>query len=516
MDPQIDFSELYKHSGGRCTWSPDGKYLAVASKSTLVVRDVEDMSVVNLFNCADEIKHIEWSFDSMYILCGIYGRALVDVWCVHKTDWTCRITEGAAGMVNARWAPDGRHVLTIAEFSLHMTVWSLLDGTALKLAAPKHPDAGLAFSPDTGMFMAVAHRRQSRDVIILYDTETWNRVSDFEPDTRDAADVTWSTDGTTLLVTDCAIDYNLLVYRPDGHRLSRYVAYEHALGIKSAAWSPSGQLLAVGSYDESVRILSSATWKPIVEYVHAHTISAQSRVHVYREVVSAAVESGAGASAGAHGDTTELTNALTTEYQIETQSCRLIVVDSKPLKKNPSGLPRVGIGMMAWSPDNQYLATRNDSTPHVVYVWETAKLSMCAALIHQTPVRSLKWHPKETRLAICVGTPKVFLWSPEGASWFDLPANNFDVRGLRWNPTGCALVMLHTNVLCSAFFGLHPEKAVELETKDVVPSMEEEELVENVVVMSSSERGERGRGKGKKEEEVEVEAEKEKNISSHA
>ena len=98
-DPAIDFSELYKHSGGHCTWSPDGKYLAVATKSTLVIRDVDDMSVVNLFNCADEIKHIEWSFDSMYILCGIYGRAIVDVWCVHKTDWTCRITEGVAFLV---------------------------------------------------------------------------------------------------------------------------------------------------------------------------------------------------------------------------------------------------------------------------------------------------------------------------------------------------------------------------------------------------------------------------------
>ena len=184
--PQIDFSELYKHSGGHCTWSPDGKYLAVASKSTLVVRDVDDMSVVNLFNCADEIKHVEWSFDSMYILCGIYGRAVVDVWCVHKTDWTCRITEGVAGMVHALWSPDGRHILTVAEFQLHMTVWSLLDGSALQLAAPKYGETSLAFSPGSGAFMAALHRRQSRDVVMLYDTDTWKRVSDFEPDTRDA------------------------------------------------------------------------------------------------------------------------------------------------------------------------------------------------------------------------------------------------------------------------------------------------------------------------------------------
>ena len=465
-DPAIDFSELYKHSGGHCTWSPDGKYLAVATKSTLVIRDVDDMSVVNLFNCADEIKHIEWSFDSMYILCGIYGRAIVDVWCVHKTDWTCRITEGVAGMVSARWTPDGRHILTIAEFQLHMTAWSLLDGTAVKLQAPKHPIAGLDFSPGTGTFMVVAHRRQSKDVIMIYDTETWKRVCDFEPETRDVADIKWSPNGTALLLTDCAIDYNMLIYRPDGTCLSRYQAYENALGIKSSAWSnTTGELLAIGSYDESVRILSSSTWKPIVEYVHAHSISSQSRVHVYREVVSS-------------------DNNLMTEYAIETQSCKLIVVNSqKPKSKSnkisslSDGLPRIGVGIIAWSPDNLYLATRNDSTPHVVYIWETSKLSMCAALIHKTPVRSLKWHPNETKLAICVGTPKVFIWSPDGASWFDTPADNFDVRGLRWNPTGCALVMLHTTVLCSAFMGDHPLKKNE-SSDDLMPSGE----VENVVV----------------------------------
>jgi WD40 repeat protein len=445
-DPQIDFSELYKHSGGHCSWSPDGKYLAVASNSSLVVRDVDDMSVVNLFNCADEIKRVEWSFDSMYILCGIYGRAVVDVWCVNKTDWTCRITEGVAGMVHSQWSPDGRHIVTVAEFQLHMTVWSLLDGTAIQLPAPKHPTS-ISFSPGSGAFAAVLHRCQSRDVVMLYDSETWKRVSNFEPETRDASDISWSTDGTALLITDCAIDYNMVIYRPDGVRLSKYVAYKNALGIKSTSWSPSGELLAVGSFDESVRVLSSATWKPIVEYVHSHSISAQSRVQVYREVVALKSDD-------------EIDEAMTTEYIIEKQSCKLIVVDSNPStkgNKSSDGLPKLGVGMMSWSPDNEYLATRNDSTPHVVYIWETAKLSMCAALIHKTPVRSFKWHPNKAKLFICVGTPKIFIWSPEDTSWIDVPISNFDVRGLRWNPTRSALVMLHTNVLCTAYFDENPK-----------------------------------------------------------
>jgi WD40 repeat protein len=43
------------------------------------------------------------------------------------------------------------------------------------------------------------------------------------------------------------------VYQPDGRELAVFSAYEHALGVKTVAWSPSSQLLAIGSYDQKVR-----------------------------------------------------------------------------------------------------------------------------------------------------------------------------------------------------------------------------------------------------------------------
>ena len=173
---EIDFSELYKHSGGLVRWSPDGRYLAVACGTQLVLRHVRDCSIAQIYACADLVEHVSWSFDSQYVLCACYQRATVDVWSVERPDWTCRITEGAAGMASARWGPDGRHVLTVAAFQLHLTVWSLLDGSATKLEGPKHagPEQGICFSPDTDL-MAVAHRRACKDVVTVYNTETWSR-----------------------------------------------------------------------------------------------------------------------------------------------------------------------------------------------------------------------------------------------------------------------------------------------------------------------------------------------------
>lgn len=38
-----------------------------------------------------------------------------------------------------------------------------------------------------------------------------------------------------------------------GKQLAVYQAYSDALGVRTAAWDPSGQFLAVGSYDQKVR-----------------------------------------------------------------------------------------------------------------------------------------------------------------------------------------------------------------------------------------------------------------------
>jgi hypothetical protein len=48
------------------------------------------------------------------------------------------------------------------------------------------------------------------------------------------------------------LQYKILLYSLDGRLLSAYCAYEWSLGIKSVAWSPSSQFLAIGSYDGKV------------------------------------------------------------------------------------------------------------------------------------------------------------------------------------------------------------------------------------------------------------------------
>lgn len=57
------------------------------------------------------------------------------------------------------------------------------------------------------------------------------------------------------------LQYKILLYSLDGRLLSAYCAYEWSLGIKSVAWSPSSQFLAIGSYDGKVGN-GSGDWPP--------------------------------------------------------------------------------------------------------------------------------------------------------------------------------------------------------------------------------------------------------------
>lgn len=51
----------------------------------LVVRDVSTLQILQLYTCLDQISHMDWSSDSLFILCAMYKRGLVQVGYVKMT-----------------------------------------------------------------------------------------------------------------------------------------------------------------------------------------------------------------------------------------------------------------------------------------------------------------------------------------------------------------------------------------------------------------------------------------------
>lgn len=455
----MEFSDTYKHTGP-CCFSPDSRYLAIAVDYRLVIRDVVTLKVVQLYSCMDKISNIEWALDSEYILCGLYKRAMVQAWSLSQPEWTCKIDEGPAGIAHARWSPDSRHIITTSDFQLRLTVWSLVNTACIHIQWPKHASKGVSFTQD-GKFAAIATRRDCKDYVNLLSCHTWEVMGTFTVDTIDLADLEWSPNDSAIVVWDSPLDYKVLIYSPDGRCLFKYQAYESGLGVKTVAWSPCSQFLAVGSYDQTLRALNHLTWKPFAEFVHVSAVRGPASAVVFKEVE----EPWHLDMSGLHlnDDNPHDIQDGNPENAAEGHSRVRYKVVEFPVnlssQKHPLDKPnpKQGIGLLAWSRDSQYLVTRNDNMPTELWIWDICRLELAALLIQKEPIRAAAWDPVYPRVALCTGSSHLYMWTPSGACCVNIPLPQFVVSDLKWNPDGTSMLLKDRESFCCTFVPMLPE-----------------------------------------------------------
>lgn len=272
----MNFSSPIKYSG-ISLFSPNNKFICLIKGLEIHLYETKNLTFVRKFSFNDNISHIEWSPDCNLILVAFLKMGICEVKSLDNPDWICKIDEGVAGMSFCRWSPDSRRILSICDFNLRLTIWSLIDKSTNFINYPKYPDKALAFTSN-GYFMALAERKECKDFIGLYYIADWTLVSHFSVESYDLQDILFTKDDGEIIVYDSPLECKFFVYSPTGNLISSYQAYDIGLGIKNCLLSTNGHYLAVGYYDQSVRIFSQLTWKYITEFQHKTVINDQGVV----------------------------------------------------------------------------------------------------------------------------------------------------------------------------------------------------------------------------------------------
>jgi hypothetical protein len=299
-------------------------------------------------------------------------------------------------------------VLVWSDFAASLKMWCLKTGRAVEIRDAKFPGRdgkGWGYRPsDTGRrgrghVMALLCRSSGIDVLLLLSAPTYTLLSRVELPTADAANLKWSRDGRWLSVWDAAsAGYKLHIYTADGH-LYRTMTREpsdeadawgiEGLGVKSVEWVPGNEKLAVGGWDRRVRILSTRTFAPLVFLDHTAVI------HV----------------PGAPVYTEHMDGQGYKSYVLTTQPA---IPPKAPLEKNETALMKQGISLLAFNRDGTLCATRDDSTPSTVWIWDLRSLQPRTILVQYAPIKTLQWHshdPNRLLVQTTQDAPVVYLYT---------------------------------------------------------------------------------------------------------
>lgn len=103
---------------------------------------------------------------------------------------------------------------------------------------------------------------------------------------------------------------------------------------------------------------------------------------------------------------------------------------------------------MAWSFDCRFLATKCDSLPQVVWVWDLQTVELNSFLVLLSPVKSISWSPTTNHLLISSGHPRFFVWTQYQVTIFETNQDGSQVGGVqlglskvKWHPKGTKIIL---------------------------------------------------------------------------
>lgn len=417
----LTFSGNIKFSGD-AEFSPNGKYFAISRSLELLIYETATLKCLRKYAFCDYIEDIKWSKDSTLILIGLFKRGIIEARHVLKPDWVCRVDEGLAGISYGYFSPDSRNIITICNNNIKMVIWSLSTKTKLYITMPKFARRGVSFTTK-GNFMALALRSSTKDTIGVYYLGDWSLVNKFETVTDDLQDLQWSYDNSMILAWDAPLVCKLYFYLPTGDLVNTIEPYQYKLGIRNVIQSPNGRLITVGCYDQTTKIYNNISQTLITSFDHSKTVLTDNKINYFveKEVDGA----------------TYKTKYVSSDPPIQLENKMPMSSDVKP---------KMGVKKQEYSYDSNFLATKNENMPNVLFIWETMGMNLQTVIIQLKEIYDFKWSPNDHILFIVTDNSKLYYFNLEEAFVTELP-KNFSATGITWNENGRSFLLKDPNYL---------------------------------------------------------------------
>lgn len=310
------------------------------------------------------------------------------------------ISGGIIEIAKILWSPNSKILLMYGVFNIIMFVFRIEDKTFIKIPPPKNSFNAFRFSPN-GDFFAILTRENRKDSILVYDGKLFNIKKTFVLNTLDAKTLVWSHDGFKLLAID-EISHNMLeIINLETGNVFDYSEYDGYLGFTDAVFDLESKIIAVGGFDNFVKLISFDKLKVFAELSHEILISDKS----------------------------------TLIYEEDNDKMILIQQPVKLEKGNEKGITNIKI-----SPTNKYIATTSAEFSKVVFVWSIQHLTLSSVLIFKTDVHQIDWSTQKDQLSILTKINFLYLWTNNGISMFSNESIK-SIDNLIWRPDGDELLL---------------------------------------------------------------------------
>ncbi len=376
----VQFGELpslqLESSVNACCYSPDGRYLAAATREgKITLYDAQTLIPLHTFDGHTHwVTSVVFSPDGQTLASGSWDKT-VRLWSIAESKPLATFDGHTHYVTSVVFSPDGQ---TLASGSDDKTVrlWSIAESKPLAtFKGHTNRVTSVVFSPD-GQTLASG---SSDKTVRLWSIAESKPLATFDGHTSGVSSVVFSPEGQTL--ASGSWDKTVRLWSiAESKPLATFDG--HTSYVTSVVFSPDGQTLASGSLDKIVRLWSIAESKPLATF-DGHTSGVSSVVFS---------PDGQTLASGSHDKTVRLWS----------------IAESKPLATFDGHTRRVT--SVVFSPDGQTLAS--GSGDDTVRLWSIAESKPLATFDgHTHYVTSVVFSPDGQTLASGSDDKTVRLWS---------------------------------------------------------------------------------------------------------